>query len=50
MTRLGAELRLRDLQDATPGGFLDLLYKKLEAIKVEIEAPAWVDPGQIMCL
>jgi hypothetical protein len=50
MTRRGAELRLRDLQDATPRGFLDLLYKKLETIKVEIEAPAWVDPGQMICL
>jgi hypothetical protein len=50
MTRQGAELHLRDLQDATSRGFLDLLYKKLEAIKIEIKAPAWEDPGQIVCL
>jgi hypothetical protein len=50
MTRRGAEFHLRDLTDAISRGFVNLPYKRLEEIKVEIEAPASADPGQVVCL
>jgi hypothetical protein len=50
VTRRGAELHLRDLQDATLRGFSSLPYTKLKGIRVEVEAPDSTDPGQIICL
>ena len=50
MTRRGAELHLRDLQDAASRGFSSLPYTKLKGIRVEVEAPDSTDPGQVICL
>jgi len=50
ITRKGAELHLRDLQDATSQGFSSLPYTKLKGINVELEAPDATDPGQMICL
>jgi hypothetical protein len=49
-TNRGAELHLRDLQDATSRSFSSLPYAKLKGIGVELEVPDSTDPGQMICL
>jgi hypothetical protein len=50
MTHQGAEIHLSSLEDALSRGFQELHYKKLKAVRVEIEAPAVADLGQMVCL